>query len=284
MTPRAPLKVKFVVALIMTVGSIVLGATTSRAQSPSPASLMTDYAPLTTITTLPSGQSVAVVEGLATGLGSGGCQARTAAQVEATTIRLMGYGIPVIDEITPQGGPQSGGMYNCDPNIKHWESLVASITDYVKTHTSVTIFPYYWYGIMLDEEDGFWITGNVKDFEDLNEYTQHLMAHTYGVAWFYTEDFASLGSWNQAQYNDIVHNDGYSIPAPEIYNDNMASLANGEQSKYNDSVLVTWDCHASDTQPGYNSGAYATSRINGPPYIAPNDQSLSNEFTGEHQC
>ncbi len=122
----------------------------------------------------------------------------------------MGYGIHTITEITPQSG--------CDSNINDWINLIASVTDYIKTHTSAAIFPYYWYGIMLDEEDGFWSGGGVKAFEELNESTSHFMAHTPGVAWFYTEDFASTGSWSQNQYNDIIHNDGASIPAPQIYN------------------------------------------------------------------
>ncbi len=251
-----------------------------RAQSPMPSNLAVDYPANTTITTLPSGVDVAVIQGLASGVGPGGCQTTNPSEIANTADRLMGRGIRTIVEVTPQSG--------CSSNVADWENVLATITNDISTSPNspgVTVIPYYWFGFMLDEEDGFWSGGGAKQFEQLNEFASTLMAHTYGVAWFYTEDFTSAlspGSWTQMQYNDIVHNDGHSIPAPQVYNSNMVGYVNAEQSKYNDTIFVTWDCYYKDSD--YNTASAATGQINGPPYIAPDDVSLSNEFVGGNNC
>ncbi len=268
------------VLFAIVIGSVLGSTNVGYAQNGPPSNIAIDVPPGTTITTLPSGATVAVVEGRAAGLGTNVCPifATTDAQVEQTTVNLLNQGIPTITEISPQQG--------CDGKVSDWEDRIALITDkiYYQSHVAASIIPYYWYGIMLDEEYDYWPTGGVQAYDTINEATNHLMAHLPGVAYFYTEDFAigQQGAWTQDQYNKIVRGESFSIPSPQVYNSNMVGYANSEQAKYNDSQFVTWDCHASDSD--YPTAALATSKINGPPYVDPADVSLSNEYTGGQSC
>ena len=245
-----------VLALLTILG---LPATMAVAQSPSPSWKMID---VKTSQTYPTGYNAGVIEGR--GMLGANCDYTpyTPSEVETKAVDWIKAGLQTIIEVSPQS--------SCDGSVSDYESLLASMSSYIKSHVSSSSFTRYWGGFMLDEEPNWWDDTASASYSAYTALNQYAFDHTtYSTPSPYTEVANWSGWWTQSQYNEVTYlSGGYNAPAPQIYTSFMTSEQNSLIASYGAETLVTCDPSGGLSYP-YNtcSGAYGT--INGAPLRYP---------------
>lgn len=218
---------------------LLIGTGFGSAQSPSPTNTFGNVAP--GVTSVPSGSSGIVVEGL----GGGACY-YSASSVETSTVYWLDNYWPTWTEISPQAGCKT---------VAGYESEVDAIV-YDVEHSGAPSIGSNWLGIMVDEESAYGFTPS--QLETLNEYIASSLSSTPGITWWATENFSGAGDWSQAEFDSITYN---SAPADQISTSYMVSLTNGLGAG---GVLVTW---WSGSSYPYDLESYDDGAISGVPWV-----------------
>lgn len=233
------------------------------AQSPFPTGLMRSTVP--PLSEPNDGADVLVVEGLAAGVGTGGCDVTTLDVVKFVTVAAINAGRKVVTQISPQSG--------CSDDLDDWKDMLDELVSFVVDNAPSS--GTYWGGVMLDEEDDFWTSSDsVAAYVELNEFTSDLLAGTPGVSWYFTETFTGEDVWDQSDFNQIT---GDSYPAPQIATDYMVEMTNGLPTILYSQILVTWSL-IEDYGVDFRSLYRASSRIGRAP-LKMWGLDLSNCFT-----
>jgi hypothetical protein len=239
------------IAFLLLVG--IAPAIIAGAQSPTPASKMTN---VVSSDSYPTGYGVGIIEGLGF-IGSCSYDPYTIGDLETAAVNWIDASHQTIVEITPQT--------SCGASLSLYESRLNTLSAYIKSNVTATAFTRYWGGFMLDEEPGYWASGqpsvSYTFFTTLNSYVYNNLS--YSTLSPYSElsnlTVASHG-WTQSQYESIATN-GQSTAAPQIYNANILANQNSLVTNYLVPTLVT--CYPSG-YPSYSNYATCADALAGP--------------------
>lgn len=198
------------------------------------------------------GGSAVVIEGL--GLFACAPDSNYLNEIALHAITSINASVPTIIEISPQN--------YCDSNLQDWKGAFATLVANIEASSPNA--GTWWGGFMLDEEPDFWLPGSAAAFEDLNGWTETLMAsYAPGISWLYTESFfIGQETWNDSfkTYETVT---GSSIPAPQAANLEMLLLIDQMWLDMGQSILMTWGLGPDYT---YHSFVVPDSFIDAPPY------------------
>ena len=269
------MRITLAVAVILMAGAAALHLIEPvRGQNPTPPSFLRNTSP--GFTEPNDGASVLVVEGL----GAGVCGFDYSLDlIVYITVTAINSGRRVITEISPQRYNGTGGTPVCLSTVQDWNNVTLELI--ARVVQDAPNYGTYWGGVMVDEEDGFWqpYSNSVAAYTAINQglHQQMVLLAPNGISWYYTENFASQGSWTFSDYYNITY---LSIPAPQVANSNMVNIANFlvnvEPTR---EILVTW----SQEFPYQYNMYESTSLVNGNPY-SEWGLSLSNCFTISLPC